>query len=92
MSDCIFEIHLLWQSGFIKVYSNCYCICCFESEIIKITQSFHKIYSNNIVNFQESMTILNAHKKKSMETYRMHLVTVTPAAAAADDDDDDDDM
>ena len=30
--------------------------------------------SNNIVNFQESTTIFNAHTKKSQETYRMHLV------------------
>ena len=63
--DCIFEIHQLWQSGFSRVYSNCYCSCSFEPEIIKIGQSSHKMYSNNIVNFQESMTILNAGKKKS---------------------------
>ena len=23
VSDCIFEIHQLWQSGFSRVYSNC---------------------------------------------------------------------
>ena len=34
--DCIFEIHQLWQSGFSRVYSNSYCSCSFESEIIKI--------------------------------------------------------
>ena len=34
--DCIFEIHQLWQSGFGKVYSNCYCSCSFEAEIIKM--------------------------------------------------------
>ena len=34
--DCIFEIHQLWQSGFSWVYSNCYCSCWFEPEIIKI--------------------------------------------------------
>ena len=28
--DCIFEIHLLWQSGFNKVYSNCCCTCSFH--------------------------------------------------------------
>ena len=27
--------------------------------------SCHNMYSNNIVNFQESTTILNAHTKKS---------------------------
>ena len=45
--DCIFEIHQLWQSGFSKVYSNSCCSCSFESEIIKISQSSHKMYSNN---------------------------------------------
>ena len=34
VSDCIFEIHQLWQSGFSRVYSNC-CYCCsFKPEII----------------------------------------------------------
>ena len=62
--DCIFEIYLLWQSGFTRVYSNCCCSCSFEAEIIRIGQSSHKMYSNNIVNFQESTTILNACTKK----------------------------
>ena len=48
----------------IRVYSNCYCSCSFEAEIIKIGQSSYKIYSNNILNFQESTTILNACTKK----------------------------
>ena len=34
VSDCIFEIHQLWQSGFSRVYSNCCCSCSFEPEII----------------------------------------------------------
>ena len=34
--DCIFEIHHLWQSGFSRVYSNSYCSCLFEPEIITI--------------------------------------------------------
>ena len=59
-SDCIFEIHQLWQSGFSRVYSNCYCSCSFEPEIIKIGQSSQKMYSNNILNFQESTRIWNA--------------------------------
>ena len=63
-SDCIFEIHQLWQSGFSRVYSNCRCSCLFEPEIIKIAQSSQWMYSNTIVNFQESTTILNAHTKK----------------------------
>ena len=74
VSDCIFEIHQLWQSGFSRVYSNCCCSCSFECEIIKIGQSSHKMYSNNIVNFQESTTILNSCTKKSLETYWMHHV------------------
>ena len=63
--DCIFEIHQLWQSGFSRVHSNCCSSCSFEAEIIKIGQSSHKVYGNNILNFQESTTILNACTKKS---------------------------
>ena len=68
--DCIFEIHQLWQSGFSSVYSNYCCNCSFECEIIKIGQSSHKMYSNNILNFQESTTILNACTKKSGNSLR----------------------
>ena len=57
--DCIFEIHQQWQSGFSRVYSNSCCRCLFEPEIIQIGQSSHKMYSNNILNFQESTIILN---------------------------------
>ena len=64
VSHCIFEIDQLWQSGFSRVYSNCWCSCSFECEIIKIGQSSHKMYSNNILNFQESTTILNSCAKK----------------------------
>ena len=39
VSDCIFEIHQLWQSGFSRAYSNSYCSCSFEAEIMKIGQS-----------------------------------------------------
>ena len=60
MSDCIFEIHQLWQSGLSSVYSNCCSRCSFKPEIIKIGQSSHTMYSNNIL--------------KRLETYRMHLV------------------
>ena len=52
-SDCIFEIHQLWKSGFSRVYSNCCGSCSFERKIIKIGQ----LYSNKIVNFQVSTTI-----------------------------------
>ena len=47
-----------------RVYSNYCCSCSFEAEIIKTGQSSRKIYSNNVGNFQESTTILNAHTKK----------------------------
>ena len=66
MSDCIFEIHQLWQSGFSRVYSNCCCSWSFEPEIIRISRSSYKMYSNNILNFQESTTILNAHKSGNL--------------------------
>ena len=62
--DCIFENHQLWLSGFSRVYSNCCCSCSFEHEIIKIGQSSHQMYSNNILNCQESTTILNACTKE----------------------------
>ena len=64
--DCIFELHQLWQSGFSKVYSICCCSCSFEPEIINFGQSSHEMYSNNILNFQESTTILNAYTKKDL--------------------------
>ena len=62
--DCIFEIHQLWQSAFCRVYFNCCCSCWLEPEIIEMGQSSHKMYSNKILNFQKSTTILNAHTKK----------------------------
>ena len=63
--DCIFEIHLLWESVFSRVYSNSCCRYSFKPEIIKIGLSSHKMYSNNILNFQESTPILNVCTKKS---------------------------
>ena len=62
-----------WQPGFSRMYSNSSCRCSFEPEIIKIGQSSHKMYSNNILNFQVYTTILNA-VQKSLETYWMHHV------------------
>ena len=47
------------------MYSNCCCSCSSEPEIIKIDQSSHKIYRNNLLNFAESTTILNVGTKKS---------------------------
>ena len=35
-----------------------------QQEIIKLGQSSHKMYCNNLLNFQESTTILNACTKK----------------------------
>ena len=65
VSDFIFEIHQLFKSGFSRVYSSSCCKCSFEPEIIRIGQSSQKMYSNNILNFQESTIILNAYTKKS---------------------------
>ena len=62
--DWIFEIHQLCQYGFSRVYFNCCCSCSFEPETIKIGQSSYKMYSNNILNCQESTRILNACTKK----------------------------
>ena len=87
MSDCIFEIHLLWQFGFSRVYSNSCCSCSFEPEIIKISQSSHKMYSNNILNFQESTATLDACTKnvwKLIEgvtyslyiSYSLYIITI----------------
>ena len=64
VSDWIFEIHQLRQTGFIRVSSNCCSSSWIEPEIIKIRRSSHKMYSNNILNFQVSTTILNARTKK----------------------------
>ena len=82
MSDCIFEIHQLWQSGFSRVYSNCCCRCSFEREIIKIGQSSNRLYNNNIMNFQESTTVLNS-VQKSLETYWRHHVYSIPGRVTA---------
>ena len=65
VSDCIFEIQQLWQSGFSRVYSNSFYSCSFDPEIIKSSQSSYKMCSNKILNFQESTTILNACTKNS---------------------------
>ena len=51
VSDCIVEIHQLWQSGFRRVYCNCCCSCSFEAEIIKITQSSHRMYRKSLRQF-----------------------------------------
>ena len=63
------------QSGFSRVYFNSCCSCSFEAEILKIGQSSHKMYSNNILNFQESTTILNANTKKVWK-HRMYLISL----------------
>ena len=71
MLHYIFEVHQLWQSGFSRVYSNSCCSCSFEK---KKGQSSQEMYSNNILTFQESTTILNACTKKSLETYWIYHV------------------
>ena len=73
--DCNFEIHQQWQSGFSGVYSNFRGSCSFEPEILKIGQSSHKMYNNNILNSQESTTILNACTN-NLETYWMNHVYI----------------
>ena len=73
--DCIFWIHQLWHSDFSRVYSNCCWSCSFAPEILKFSQSSHKMYSNYILNFQESTTILNACKE-SLDTYWRHQVYI----------------
>ena len=62
--DCTFEIHRLWQSRFSRVYSNCCCRCSFEAAIIEIGQSSYRMYSNNIMDFLVSTTMLNSCRKK----------------------------
>ena len=62
--DCVFEIHQLWQSGFNRRYYNSCCSFSIEPEIIKIGQTSHKMYSNKILNFQESTIILSVCTKK----------------------------
>ena len=44
--DCIFEIPHMGHSGFSRVYSNSFCSCSFEAEIIEIGQSSYEMYSN----------------------------------------------
>ena len=68
VSDYIFEIHQLWQSGFSSVYSNSCCRRSFEREIKKTGQSSHKMYSNNIVNFQESTTQYAYNERSTFES------------------------
>ena len=48
------------------MYSNS---CSFKPELIKIDQSSHKMYSNNILYFQESTPILNVWKPIECTTY-----------------------
>ena len=64
VSDYIFEIHQLWESGFSREYSNSCSSCSLEAEIIKIGQSSHKMYGNILLNFKALTPILNAHTKK----------------------------
>ena len=65
-----------------RVYSNCCCSCSFEPEILKIGQSSPKMYSNNIVNFQESTTILNACTKKSGNLLKAPHITLPSSSVS----------
>ena len=64
------------------MYSNSCCSCSFEPEIIKIGLSSHKMYSNNILKFPESTTILNAYTKKSGNLLKAPHMYRTLAGAA----------
>ena len=61
---------------------NSFCSSSFEPEIIKKNcQSSHKMYSNNILNFQESTTILNTHTKKSGNLLNApRMLSLTPSS------------
>ena len=59
VSDCIFEIYELRQTGFSSS---------FEPEIIRIGQSSHKMYINKILNFQEVYDNSKYLYEKSLET------------------------
>ena len=74
LPDYIFKINQLWQSSFSRVYSNCCCSCLFEPEILKIGHSSHTMYGNNIVNFQDSTTMLNACTKKVWKLIGSHSI------------------
>ena len=65
--DCIFENHQLWQSGFSWVHSNSCCSWSFEPEFVTFGQSSYQMYSNKILNFQNSTTIRNACTKKVLK-------------------------
>ena len=59
-----------WNSPAVNspvMYFNSCCSCSFESKIIKIGQSSHEMYSNNILNVQESSAILNTCTKKGLK-------------------------
>ena len=75
VSDCIFEIPQLRQSGFSRVYSNCCCSCSFEPEIIKIGQSSHIMYTNN-AEFSRVYDNFTCLHKNSLETYWRHHVYI----------------
>ena len=75
------------QIPFSRVYSNCCFSCSFESEIIKIDQSYDKMYSNNILNFTESTTILNTCTKKSgnlLKEPRIFSIWIIPNSSSID--------
>ena len=48
--------------------------CLFEPEILRIAKSSFKMYSNNILSFQESTTIFNACTKNSVNLLKETLI------------------
>ena len=71
VSDWIFEIHQLWQSGFSRVHSNSYCSCSFESKIIKLVSH---LISCIAITYSRVCDNFKCLYEKSLETYCMRLV------------------
>ena len=66
--DCIFEIHLLWQSGFSRVYSNSCSSCWFEPEMVSyLTRCIAIRYW-----IFKSLRQFQMPVQKSLETYWIH--------------------
>ena len=68
VSDCIFEIHQLWQSGFSWVYSNCCCSFSFEPDVS------HLIRCIAITYWIFKSLHFKCLKQKRQETYWKHHV------------------
>ena len=75
VSDCILEITSCDNQALVGYFPIAAVAVHLNLKSEKIDQLSHKMVSNNILNFQESTTILNASIKKSLETYWItHIV------------------